>query len=762
MGLRLKTGYLLLIIGLLCLSFFVAIVPKVAAQQTVLNDNFTTDSTLNTSLWAKNGPSGTQFFTHVSNNVVNLGGSSLSLIDPNPTFSTQGMGINSINGPWTLTTIESVNAFTVPLTVQASVMATQSGGAAFCLWLRNDQQQIIVGFDGDLNSGAPMYGIWNDFSPNFWVTSLNSSPHLNTVYQLTISVNSGGDASVSLSANGQNLGSVSGEHIGTEPLKILLGQYEFYEGNTGTGANQAYWKSVTATSSSSTITPTPTSPSSSSNPTSTPTVKPTPTSSSTVSPTPSSGLTPTPSASSSPTASSSSTPTQSPEASTSPPTGASVSIPITIAVVTIVAPASIVVAFLAYKSRKTKQLGERAHEGLIGTGLFLSLFLSVLFFADFAINLTPSLYNVNMLDIASTLHVTVGTAGQIAAIARLVGIFVGLSMGLFSVRFKHKSLLLLGQVFVALGAFGSYFAPDFASFVFFQSVMGVGGPMVGIMAITLVGELMPLEKRGMAVGLLTSTLFVAGIVAAPVTGMISASYNWRFVLLWWIFPVAIASMILCFFILPSKPSQDQHASRPPYLSAFKTVLLNKSAVACMLSVMCAYAMLQLTAYAVTFYRINFGVSITTGSYISTAGAAFAASGAILGGRLVNPKRRRPLIIIALCISALLTMSFSFMPNLWSTLTLRYASAVIGSLSSAALATLVLEQVPKFRGTMMSLNSAIGSGFGTVLGLTLGGWVLNFSGNNYQMLFVTLGIFGIASSALVLFLTKDPTKTQPKR
>jgi predicted MFS family arabinose efflux permease len=428
--------------------------------------------------------------------------------------------------------------------------------------------------------------------------------------------------------------------------------------------------------------------------------------------------------------------------------------------VTIVAPASIVVAFLAYKSKKTRQLGERAHEAFMGTGLFLSMFLSVLFLANFSHSLTSSMYNVNMLEIASTLHVTVGTVGQIAAIARFVGIFVGLTMGLLSVRFNHKYLLLFGQVLVALGAVGSYFAPDFASYVFFQSVMGVGGPMVGIMAITLVGEIMPLEKRGTAVGLLASAAFVAGIVAAPVTGIISSSFDWRLVLLWWIFPVAIASLILSFFILPSKPSQYKNASRPPYLSAFKTVLLNKSAVACMLSVMCAYAMLTLTTYAVTFYRINFGVSVTTGSYISMAGAAFAASGAIIGGRLMNPRRRRPLIMITLFISSLLTMSFSFMPNLGSALVLRYASAVIGALSAAALTTLVLEQVPKFRGTMISLNAAIGAGFGTVLGLTLGGWVLNSSGNNYQMLFFTLGIFGVAASAIVLFLTKDPTKTQP--
>ena len=61
--------------------------------------------------------------------------------------------------------------------------------------------------------------------------------------------------------------------------------------------------------------------------------------------------------------------------------------------------------------------------------------------------------------------------------------------------------------------------------------------------------------------------------------------------------------------------------------------------------------------------------------------------------------------------------------------------------------------------MMSLSRAFG-GVGAFLGITIGGILLNAYG--YQAVGLFLGASGFASIAIVLFLAKEPSKTQPNK
>jgi len=68
--------------------------------------------------------------------------------------------------------------------------------------------------------------------------------------------------------------------------------------------------------------------------------------------------------------------------------------------------------------------------------------------------------------------------------------------------------------------------------------------------------------------------------------------------------------------------------------------------------------------------------------------------------------------------------------------------------------LALEQIPKFRGTMMSVDTAaisLGSALGTVVG---GPALLSF---DYQGLGMALGMMGVAAAVVFYFLTIDPTQ-----
>jgi len=89
-----------------------------------------------------------------------------------------------------------------------------------------------------------------------------------------------------------------------------------------------------------------------------------------------------------------------------------------------------------------------------------------------------------------------------------------------------------------------------------------------------------------------------------------------------------------------------------------------------------------------------------------------------------------------------------------------ASVLLGSffsgLTFSASRSLTLEQVPGFRGTMMSINHAAGAA-GSALGSGIGGLALLLFG--YEGMAISLGAMGIVSAAIFQLLAMDPTKTE---
>ena len=100
------------------------------------------------------------------------------------------------------------------------------------------------------------------------------------------------------------------------------------------------------------------------------------------------------------------------------------------------------------------------------------------------------------------------------------------------------------------------------------------------------------------------------------------------------------------------------------------------------------------------------------------------------------------------------MSYMNIPNLWVALIVCYTGCFFAGFRYAAATTLAIEQVPAFRGTMMSLYAATDS-IGGALGAGVGGLVLLLY--NYELLGLSIGAMGIIGSVLLYFLAIDPTK-----
>jgi len=382
------------------------------------------------------------------------------------------------------------------------------------------------------------------------------------------------------------------------------------------------------------------------------------------------------------------------------------------------------------------------------------LFLPFLMLASFLIISFATFFSTDLVDVARTLKVGVGTASQILTVGSFLALIMGVAMSFLAVRFKHKSLFLLGLAFFAFGILGCFFAPNFAFMLLFNILLG-GGTIAGIMVYTMIGDFLPLQKKGFAVGLtVASGGGLAQVIMPQVTSVITNAAGWRAVLLWFIFPLSIVTLLFGFFLLPSKPRQDQTANKPKYAMAFKQILTNKSAIACMVGSALFWFSAVIPVYGVTFYRLHFHESLSTAAIFYSIVAAMLLLGSVVGGRLINRMGRRRLAVVAGTFEGIFAVLMVFVPNVWASLVMWMVSGAFAGVIAAALLGLVLEQVPGFRGTMLSITTSFHY-VGYILALSISGLLLNVYANNFQIIYTMFGAAAISSAAVLFFFAKDP-------
>jgi predicted MFS family arabinose efflux permease len=296
--------------------------------------------------------------------------------------------------------------------------------------------------------------------------------------------------------------------------------------------------------------------------------------------------------------------------------------------------------------------------------------------------------------------------------------------------------------------------------LFFFALEGAGTVMVGVMGFTLIGDLLPLSKKAKAVSYVIATTYLTAIVGVAAIGFIADVAGWRSVFALFVLPVSVVGLALAFLSIPHRSyAEPLEAGKEAYLNAFKQVLFNKSAAACLVGTMLMSAV-SLALFTTGFFREQFSASRDLAAVIVMGAASMYVVAAIVAGRLINRVGRKTLTVAGALGSSILAMLIFFMPNLWLAVTVDMAHVWFAATGITAFSCYALEQVPKSRSTMMSLRS-IFTEMGGAIGAALGGALLVlFSYNlalSYQTVGIAFGAIGISASAVFYFLTKDPNK-----
>lgn len=390
------------------------------------------------------------------------------------------------------------------------------------------------------------------------------------------------------------------------------------------------------------------------------------------------------------------------------------------------------------------------------------MLVMALLVAVFAASVVDVVIPINIVDMAETFNILPGTVSQLDSIIAIAAVTTALLLGAFGARFRYKFLVITGILFIATYDIGLFLAPSFPIIQLIVPLNGIGSVLIVVTAQTFIGNSYPLDKKAKAIGWVAAAGTLANAVGAPIIGFMTGIGGWRSFLVWFMLPTVVASLIFVFLVFPfNLPDPHLSKKKEPFMSGFKQVLTNKSAVACLASAFLINAsVFGGNVFEVTLYRQIFSASPGFATLIGpTAGIAFITVGAVIGGHTVNRVGRKRLTLIATFLAGMFTLLSYFVPDLWMRVALRWTASIIGGTSLAAFANLMIEQVPLFRGTAMSLSSAF-SGVGTAIGISIAGTVLNLYVNpmmGFQALGLLMGAIVFAAVLVTSLFTKDPPK-----
>jgi DHA1 family inner membrane transport protein len=278
--------------------------------------------------------------------------------------------------------------------------------------------------------------------------------------------------------------------------------------------------------------------------------------------------------------------------------------------------------------------------------------LPTLFMSRFVTGIPGIISGLLLIEIGATFGSSVGITGQISTASSIIRVVAALIMGVLSVRYSYKSLLIAGLLLYLVAAAGSGFAVNFGMLILFFMLNGPAFAIVNPMTNTIVGEYFPKEKRTSIIGWLIAGATLSYVVGAQIIARIAGVGGWRCAFLGFFLPISIVGIVLTTLLIPKRETIQRNRSRRVSSEAFKSVLLHKSAVSCLLVTMFRMSVdMIISLYAVSFLRQQFLISRNFSSTVMTIIALSYTAGSLIAGRFVNMFGRKNVSSVTLVIGA---------------------------------------------------------------------------------------------------------------
>ena len=329
----------------------------------------------------------------------------------------------------------------------------------------------------------------------------------------------------------------------------------------------------------------------------------------------------------------------------------------------------------------------------------------------------------------------------------------GLVASTYIDRFGRKRLLLTLYGLFALATLACGLAQGYGALMAARIAAGVFGGVLSALSQTIVGDVIPFERRGRAMGIVMTSFSVSTVAGVPLGLFLAAHLNWHAPF----FGIAALCAILAVFAALTLPVLDAHlvrAGRPSTWGGIRQVLADRNhQKAFLFSGMLMFAGFTVIPYITIFMQSNAGLRADQVPYVYLCGGIVTLFSARWFGRMtdragkVQTFRRLavaamfPMVAITLLGRVPLVVVFTVSTLLFMCLSGRMIPGM-AILSSAA--------NPALRGTFMTLNASVQSA-GMGVAAFVGGQLISRDAQGQVQNYWMAACVGVLASLVTMWL-----------
>jgi predicted MFS family arabinose efflux permease len=287
----------------------------------------------------------------------------------------------------------------------------------------------------------------------------------------------------------------------------------------------------------------------------------------------------------------------------------------------------------------------------------------------------------------------------------------GVVASFFIDRFERRTLMLWTYAAFALATLACGLSPSYLMLMLARITAGLFGGVIGTLVQTMVGDAIPFERRGRAMGVVMSAFSLATVAGVPASLWLATRFGWNASFI----GIAAASAVIAVVGLRTLPRLDAHLRSPRHANPwhdFATVLRDRGHWRAFVFT----ALIMSTGFTVipflTIYMTsNLGLATDQVPLVYLAGgvATFFSARAIgvLSDRWGKVRTFRVMALAAML--PLLGITYLPLVPLWVLLVVTTLFFVfVSGRMVPGIALITAASVPAMRGTFMSLNGTVQS------------------------------------------------------
>jgi predicted MFS family arabinose efflux permease len=308
-------------------------------------------------------------------------------------------------------------------------------------------------------------------------------------------------------------------------------------------------------------------------------------------------------------------------------------------------------------------------------------------------------------------RITDAQFGALVSAYALAAAASGLMASAYLDRMDRKQLLLGLYLCFTVATVACATAQSYQWLMAARIAAGLFGGVLAALSSTIVGDLIPFERRGRAMGVVMASFSVSTVAGVPIGLALAARWGWH-APFWMLTVMCAGFMVLAAFTLPAVRGHLNHAGRGSvWTEIWQTLSHRNHQWAFALTTVNMFAGFVVIPYITIYMRSNVGLSAQEIPYLYLAGGLCTLVTARWIGRLADTHGKAVVFRWLVWATPLPLLAVTHLPQVSVWVALPINAALFVALSGRiipAMAILTSAAQPQRRGTFMALNASVQS------------------------------------------------------